>query len=179
MLTGTALQKKFTIGAMAPADGQDVLGVYAKGIAGGHASFAECPPSWEDWDRDHLDGCRLVARTDEGQLIGWAALAAVSSRCVYRGVAEVSIYIDPAAHGKGVGSSLLKALVEQSEKHGFWTLQAGIFPENVASLALHGKHGFERLGVYRGMGKMTYGPMAGQWRDVIMLERRSTIVGID
>ncbi len=158
-------------------DGDDVLSVYAEGIATGHATFQEHVPSWAQWDAKHLTDCRLVAEID-GATVGFAALAAVSARPVYRGVAEVSIYVAAAARGHGIGRKLLVALIEQSEACGLWTLQAGIFPENLASLALHRSCGFRDVGRRQRLGCMSHGAMAGQWRDIVLLERRSAIAGI-
>jgi L-amino acid N-acyltransferase YncA len=156
------------IRALEPSDWPAVARVYAAGIAGGDASFETTAPSWEDWDTGHLAHCRLVAEQD-GAVVGWAALSPTSGRCVYAGVAEVSVYVDPAVHGRGVGRALLTALVEASEAEGLWTLQAGVFPENTASLALHERCGFRVLGVHERLGRTT----EGRWRDVVRLERRS------
>lgn len=160
---------------MTPKDWQAVRAIYLEGIATGNATFETGAPDWEKWDRDHLADCRLVARKDGrpfGRVVGWAALSPVSGRCVYAGVAEVSVYIAEAARGQGVGKALLQALVEDSESHGIWTLQAGIFPENTASLALHKSCGFREVGRRERIGQMD-----GVWRDVVLLERRSRIVG--
>ena len=146
--------------------------IYNAGIATKNATFQTEAPEWEAWDQSHRKDCRLIARIDN-QVAGWAALSNVSNRCVYAGVAEVSIYIDPAFRGRGVGDQLMKKLVTESEKHGIWTLQAGIFPENEASIALHLKNGFRILGIREKIGKMEF-----VWRDTVMLERRSKMVGI-
>lgn len=123
--------------------------------------------------------CALVARDGvRGVVLGWATLAKVSDRCVYAGVAEVSVYVAAAARASGVGAAVLRALVARAEAAGVWTLQAGIFPENAASLALHARCGFREVGRRERLGKMTHGPRAGQWRDVLLLERRSGIAGI-
>ncbi len=161
---------------MSVADAQGVLAVYAEGIASGLATFQDHAPSWSDWDAKHLAACRLVAEI-EGAIVGFAALSAVSARPVYRGVAEVSIYVAARAHGQGVGRKLLAALIEHSERCGLWTLQAGIFPENVASLKLHRACGFRDVGRRERLGRMSHGPLAGQWLDVILLERRSAVAG--
>jgi L-amino acid N-acyltransferase YncA len=149
----------------------DVSRIYEEGIATGQATFQTNAPSWEEWDRNHLPHTRLVAM-DGGIVRGWAALTPVSGRCVYAGVAEVSVYIAAVARGKGVGKSLLNALVSESEKQGLWTLQAGIFPENKASIRLHEGNGFRIVGTRERIGKMN-----GAWRDTILLERRSTLIG--
>ncbi len=159
------------------ADADAVLQIYEEGIASGHATFQKLTPTWETWDKDHLPECRWVLAADS-QTLGWAALSAVSSRCVYAGVAEVSVYVSASSQGKGFGSMLLARLVTSSEEAGIWTLQAGIFPENAASVRLHQRHGFRQLGLHEKLGKMTHGPLAGKWRDVVFMERRSTKVGI-
>lgn len=150
----------------------DVERIYAAGIATGHATFESEPPSWEQFDAGKLPGQRLVA-VEDGRVLGWAAASAVSDRCVYAGVAEHSVYVDPAAGGRGTGRLLLDALIASTESAGIWTLQSGVFPENVASLALHRAAGFREVGVRERVGRMTYGPLAGQWRDVVFIERRS------
>jgi phosphinothricin acetyltransferase len=155
---------------MTAADWPAVREIYAQGIATGNATFEENPPEFEAWDRGHLAACRLVARNGD-EAAGWAALSPVSGRCVYAGVAEVSVYVRESARGRGVGLGLLNALVEESEKHGIWTLQAGIFPENVASIAIHQKAGFRIVGVREKLGCMD-----GRWRDVMLMERRSKVV---
>lgn len=159
--------------AMTPGDGERVLEIYGEGIAAGHATFETEVPSWDEWDRGHLEACRLVAEEDE-RVLGWAALSPVSDRCVYGGVAEVSVYVGEAERGRGVGSGLLRALVKASEDEGLWTLQAGIFPENEASVALHRRCGFRVVGRRERLGRLD-----GSWRDVLLLERRSDVVGGD
>ena len=151
-----------------------VRAIYAEGIATGQATFATEAPSWADWDAGHLPTCRLVATAESAPaaLLGWAALSPVSGRCVYAGVAEVSVYVAAAARGQGVGKALLAALVAESEQRGLWTLQAGIFPENAASVGLHEAVGFRVVGRRERIGQMH-----GQWRDTLLLERRSTVVG--
>jgi L-amino acid N-acyltransferase YncA len=151
--------------------------IYAAGIATGHATFEAEPPTWEQFDGGKLPGQRLVALEDGG-VVGWAAASGVSDRCVYAGVVEHSVYVDPAAAGQGLGRRLLDALVASTEAAGIWTIQSGVFPENVASLALHRAAGFREVGTRERLGRMTYGPMAGQWRDVVLLERRSDLVGL-
>jgi L-amino acid N-acyltransferase YncA len=151
-----------------------VCAIYAEGLATGNATFTTEPPTWDAWDASHLAACRLVAAAEGApeQLLGWAALSPVSSRCVYGGVAEVSVYIAAAARGQGVGRTLLTVLVAESEKQGLWTLQAGIFPENEASVHLHEAAGFRVVGRRERIGQLR-----GQWRDTLLLERRSAIVG--
>ena len=156
-----------------PRDWGSVRAIYEEGIATGDATFETEAPDWASWDAGHLDSCRLVA--DGGRrILGWAALAPVSGRCVYGGVAEVSVYVESEARGAGIGLELLTALVESSERAGLWTLQAGIFPENVASLHIHERVGFRRVGRRERLGKLH-----GRWRDVLLLERRSHRVGTE
>jgi L-amino acid N-acyltransferase YncA len=140
--------------------------IYLEGIATGNATFETESPGWENWDAKHHQHSRLVA-LEGGSLLGWAALSPVSQRRVYAGVAEVSIYVAEAARGKGVGRALLAALVEQAERNGIWTLQAGIFPENRASISLHKACGFREVGVRERIGRLR-----GVWRDVVLMERR-------
>jgi len=160
------------IRTLSPSDYPAVAEIYREGIATGQATFNTEAPSWEAWDRGHLAACRLVAVEGE-RVLGWAALCPVSDRCVYAGVAELQVYIAATARGHGVGRALLDALVAQSERAGFWTLQAGIFPENAASLALHARAGFRLVGRREKLGQMA----TGEWRDVLMLERRSGATG--
>lgn len=159
------------IGQMQPGDWPSVRAIYEQGVAGGNATFETGAPEWAVWDAKHLGQCRLTAMAG-GQVVGWAALSPVSDRCVYVGVAEVSIYVATAAQGQGVGRSLLEALVEASEQAGIWTLQAGIFPENAASVHLHESCGFRVVGRRERLGQLH-----GVWRDVLLLERRSRLVG--
>jgi phosphinothricin acetyltransferase len=157
---------------MKPADWDAVSKIYAEGIATGHATFQQTIPTWEDWNQGHLQHSRLVAREGDN-VLGWAALTPVSGRCVYAGVAEVSVYISDTARGKGVGKALLQELVNESEANNTWTLQAGIFPENKASIKIHEACGFRIIGSRERIGQMN-----GIWRDTLLLERRSRIVGI-
>jgi L-amino acid N-acyltransferase YncA/DNA-binding transcriptional ArsR family regulator len=159
-----------------PNDWPAVAAIYAEGIATGNATFETAPPSWEHWDSSHLADHRLVARIGGDQhdgVVAWAALAPVSDRCVYGGVAENSIYVAERARGLGVGRSLLTALVERAEQADIWTVQTGVFPENTASLALHHRCGFRVVGVRERPGRLH-----GRWRDVVMLERRSAVAGV-
>ena len=156
-----------------PKDWQDVKNIYLEGIATGQATFQTEAPSWEDWDEGHLKNLRYVA-VNSDEVAGWIALTPISGRCVYAGVAEVSIYISSQFRGQKVGFQLLQHLITESEIQGLWTLQAGIFPENEASLALHQKLGFRIIGLREKLGKQN-----GVWRDVNLLERRSRIAGTD
>ena len=162
-------------------DWPEVAAIYREGIATGNATFATAPPaSWEAWNVARVPGCSLVAReTVSGAVVGWAALSPTSSREVYAGVVDVSLYVGAAHRRKGIGSQLMAELIVTSESRGIWTLQAGIFPENKASLALHARHGFRRVGVRERVGYMTFGPYAGRWRDVVLMERRSKVIGGD
>ena len=161
------------IQAMLPSDWEEVRRIYLEGIATKNATFETSAPSWEMWDKAHRHDCRLVARK-EGNIVGWAALSSVSARKVYAGVVESSVYIDKEYWGWGIGDKLMGYLIKESEANGVWTLQAGIFPENKASIHLHEKHGFRILGKRDKVGKMD-----NWWRDVVLMERRSSIVGND
>ena len=155
-----------------PLHWNEVRRIYEEGLHTGNATFQTSAPEWDEWDKTHLQTGRLIAIENE-KIIGWAALTPVSGRCVYGGVAEISVYVSENARGKGVGKELLKSLIENSEANGFWTLQAGIFPENVASIKIHEATGFRIIGRREKIGKMN-----GHWRDTILLERRSQTVGI-
>jgi len=157
---------------MLPEHWPSVKKIYEEGIATGNATFQTTAPSWEEWDAAHVKNSRLAA-IENGDVLGWAALTAVSSRCVYAGVGEVSVYVATAARGKGLGKKLLQALIEASEENNFWTLQAGIFPENEASVKIHEDCGFKIIGRREKIGQMN-----GVWRDTLLLERRSKITGI-
>lgn len=158
---------------MLPAHWEVVKKIYEEGLATGNATFQTSAPSWEEWDAAHVSNSRFVA-IDNHKVIGWAALTAVSGRCVYAGVGEVSVYISEQARGKGLGKKLLEALIIESERNNFWTLQAGIFPENIASIKIHEACGFRIIGTREKLGQMN-----GVWRDTILLERRSNKVGIE
>ncbi|HVF28621.1 MAG TPA: GNAT family N-acetyltransferase [Pyrinomonadaceae bacterium] len=161
------------IDEMTSAHWELVRSIYLEGIATGNATFETQAPAWESWDAAHLTHSRLIVRVG-GTICGWAALSRVSSRCVYGGVAEVSAYVGSNHRGKGFGRALLEALVVSSERNGIWTLQAGVFPENEASIALHEACGFREVGRRERIGKLS-----GRWRDTVLLERRSMIVGVD
>ena len=155
-----------------PLHWNEVRRIYEEGLHTDNATFQTSAPEWDEWDKTHLQTGRLIAIENE-KIIGWAALTPVSGRCVYGGVAEISVYVSENARGKGVGKELLKSLIENSEANGFWTLQAGIFPENVASIKIHEATGFRIIGRREKIGQMN-----GHWRDTILLERRSQTVGI-
>ncbi|MFL6062360.1 MAG: GNAT family N-acetyltransferase [Marmoricola sp.] len=154
----------------------EVHAIYAAGIASGHATFEADPPDWEHFDAAKLSEHRFVALEGD-RVLGWVAASTVSDRCVYAGVVEHSVYVDPEAQGRGVGRALLDTLIASTEAAGIWTIQSGIFPENTASLALHRAAGFTVVGTRSRVGLMTYGPLEGQWRDVVLIERRSEVVG--
>ncbi len=147
--------------------------IYELGIATGNATFQTEAPPWDEWDKNHLRYCRLLAMDEHDIVMGWAALTPVSGRCVYAGVAEVSVYIHPHHQGKGVGKNIMEALIRESEEQNLWTLQAGIFPENKASLSLHEQMGFRKIGYREKIGQMK-----NVWRDTVLLERRSQSVGV-
>jgi len=170
----TASAQTIRIEPMTADDGAAVLEIYGQGIATGNATLEPATPDWAHWQTSHRRDCRLVARNGDGRVVGWTALGRYSTRDVYAGVAWESVYVDAAARGRGVGSALLAALVPASEEAGVWTLQAGVLVENVASLALHERAGFRRIGVQERMGR----DASGRWRDVVLLERRSAVVGI-
>jgi L-amino acid N-acyltransferase YncA len=161
-----------SIEPMQQEDWPAVRAIYLEGIATGNATFEQSAPEWEKWDAGHLLAARIVARSEAGDLLGWAALSGVSGRCVYAGVAEVSVYVAQSVRGHGVGQQLLARLIADSEAVGIWTLQAGIFPENVASIALHERAGFRIVGQRERLGQMN-----GHWRDVVLMERRSQVAG--
>ena len=158
---------------MTAADWPAVRAIYEAGIETGDATFETEAPTWEAWDAEHLERPRLVATDPDGKVLGWVALSAYSDRCVYAGVAWESVYVAPEAQGRGIGRALLEAVIPASEAAGVWTLQAGILPENAPSLALHERCGFRRVGVRERMGR----DAVGRWRDVVLLERRSTVAG--
>lgn len=157
-----------TIRPMAPADAEAVLALYQAGLDGGNASFEITAPTWEAFDTGRLDEHRFVATGERDEVLGWVAVTPVSARPVYAGVVEHSIYVSPAAQGRGVGRALLEALIESTERAGIWTIQSGVFPENTPSLALHRACGFRTVGIRSRLGKH-----GDRWRDVVLLERRS------
>ena len=159
-------------------DWPQVQAIYAEGIAGGHATFETETPSWESFDSGKLPGLRLVA-VDGDQVLGWAAASATSARPAYFGVVEHSVYVAPSARSRGIGHMLLDAIIDAAEAEGIWTMQSGVFPENAHSLALHSAHGFRIVGRRERVARMSYGPLAGVWRDTVLIERRSSRVGSD
>ncbi len=165
--------RQVIIEAMKPEDWETVREIYRAGLATGQASFETAVPTWETWDKSKRPDCRLIARNDE-QIIGWAALSPISSRAAYAGAAEVSVYVSADARGNGVGKALLQTLVSASEQANVWTLQASIFPENVASVELHKTCGFKIVG-FRDKIAQHF----GVWRNTVILERRSSVVGVD
>jgi phosphinothricin acetyltransferase len=172
-VSGDSAANAVVVRAMREEDWSSVRRIHEEGIATGQATFETAPDvSWGAWDGAHMRPCRLVAECAE-DVVGWAALAPVSSRCVYGGVGEVSIYVAAAERGKGIGRMLMERLVEASEQAGLWMLQAGIFPENLASLRLHHACGFREVGRRERLGRL-----GDAWKDVLLLERRSSIVGV-
>ena len=163
---------EYTLDKMTAADWEAVRDIYLEGIATRNATIETEAPDWDEWNANHRSDCRLVARYDD-IVLGWAVLSPVSQRIAYSGVAEVSIYVAASARGTGVGKALLGALIKTSEEAGVWSLQAGIFPENTASIALHKGVGFREIGVQEHKGFLD-----GVWRDVVLMERRSQVVGV-
>jgi len=157
------------IDPMSASDWEQVRAIYLEGLRSGHSTFETEAPSWEKWDEGHLQSARLVMRDGE-TIFGWAALSPVSKRQVYRGVAEVTVYVGENARGQGIGRALLEALIDESEKNGIWTLQASIFPENVASVQLHLRCGFREVGRRERIAMLN-----GVWRDTLLFERRSKL----
>ena len=162
----------FAVRRLTDDDWPAVRGIYEAGIATGNATFETNAPSWERWDSSHLAEHRLIASSTDGEVVGWAALAPVSDRCAYVGVAENSVYIHPEHAGHGLGRMLLESLIRGAEQAGIWTVQTGIFPENAASIALHLRCGFRIIGRRERIGRLN-----GIWRDTLLLERRSTLAG--
>jgi L-amino acid N-acyltransferase YncA len=163
-----------TIRNLEPGDWTAVREIYEQGIATGDATLETSAPEWQAWDQSHVARHRFVALSDSGEIAGWAALTPVSGRCVYAGVAEVSVYVGSRFRGQKIGDLLLKHLILESEKGGYWTLQVGIFTENAPSTRLHERNGFRMIGYRENIGKMK-----GVWRSVNLLERRSKVTGID
>jgi L-amino acid N-acyltransferase YncA len=164
---------KIKFRSMTTGDWDEVAEIYLEGIKTSNATFEKEIPLREAWDSNHLKTCRIVATIDN-RVVGWAALSPVSGRCVYGGVAEVSVYVSEQYKGQKIGTRLLEQLVSESENAGLWTLQAGVFPENIASIKIHEKVGFRQVGYREKIGKMD-----SVWRDTILLERRSKVTGTD
>lgn len=164
---------------MRPDDWTEVERIYAQGIEDGEATFETTTPTWATFDRSRLSSARLVATDDAGRIVGWAAASAVSSRPAYAGVVEHSVYIARDARGGGVGRALLDAFIEAAEEAGVWTIQSSVFPENTASLRLHERAGFRIVGRRERIARAGVGPRTGQWRDTVVIERRSTRNGND
>ncbi|MEW9095454.1 MAG: N-acetyltransferase family protein [Clostridiaceae bacterium] len=165
---------EYVIEEMKSSDWEQVKNIYLEGIKTGTATFQTEAATWENWDKGHLNSCRLVARSSN-DILGWVALSPTSSRCVYFGVAEVSIYIGEKYNGQGIGTALLKNLFKLSEENGIWTLQSVIIKENTSSILLHKKCGFREVGIREKIAKMG----DGAWHDTVLMERRSKIVGIN
>jgi L-amino acid N-acyltransferase YncA len=166
------------IRALVESDWPEVSTIYAAGIATGNATFAPEPPGWEQFAASHLLDHSAVA-VEHGRVIGWISVAPVSARAVYAGVVEHSVYVHPDAAGRGVGAELLGWLIASTEAVGIWTIQSAIFPENAASLRLHERLGFRVVGRRERIGRMSFGPFADQWRDTVLIERRSGVAGAD
>jgi phosphinothricin acetyltransferase len=166
------------IRSLRPEDWKAVELIHRAGIVTGHATFESEPPTWEHFDESKLPDLRFVA-ADGDTVVGWVAAGPTSSRAVYRGVVEHSVYVDPAVRGRGVGAALLARLCTAADASGYWTIQSSIFPENAASVGLHMRHGFRPVGTRERIALMTYGPLAGTWRDTLLVERRSGRDGED
>ncbi|MGW1138459.1 N-acetyltransferase family protein [Streptomyces zhihengii] len=167
----TATETGIRIAPLRPEHAQQVLAIYRLGIDEGNATFETTAPTWETFDKAKLPDHRLVALHEDGRVLGWAAAVPVSDRCAYAGVVEHSVYVHPAARGRGVGLALLEALLASTDAAGIWTVQSGIFPENTASLALHQRAGFRVIGTRERIGRHH-----GAWRDVVLVERRSPVI---
>lgn len=167
------MKGKVEIKAMLPEHWKDVSKIYKEGIDTGMATFEKEIPTWKTWNNGHLKECRIIAQINQ-EIVGWAALSPVSSRCVYGGVGEVSVYVDKEFKRNNIGKKLLQKLINESEKNGLWTIQSGVFPENIASIKLHKKLGFRQIGYREKIGKLD-----GVWKDNILLERRSKLIGIN
>jgi len=161
------------IRSMEPSDWLAVADIYKQGIETGNATFQQSIPTWEEWNAAHVLNCRLVAETDN-MIAGWAALSLVSARAVYSGVAEVSVYVGNKYKGQHIGTTLLESIISESERCGFWTLQSGIFPENIASIAIHKKTGFREIGYREKVANLK-----NVWKNTVLFERRSTVTGVE
>jgi L-amino acid N-acyltransferase YncA len=172
--------KTLFFSTMTASDWPEVKRIYEEGIATGSGTFeGEAAASWDDFIRPKIAACCFVGRDENGVMLGWAVLSPYSARKVYAGVAEAGVYVAETARGCGVGSAIMIELIRVAETQGIWTIQGATFPENTGSIALQQKHGFRIVGRRERIGKMKTGPFAGQWRDTILLERRSLNVGRD
>jgi L-amino acid N-acyltransferase YncA len=172
--------KTLVFSTMTTGDWPEVKRIYEEGIVTGSGTFESEPAaSWEDFIRPKIAACCLVARDENSVMLGWAVLSPYSARKVYAGVVEAGVYVAEKARGNGIGSAILAELIRVAETHGIWTIQGATFPENAASIALQQKYGFRIVGRRERIGRMKTGPFAGQWRDTILLERRSKVVGVD
>lgn len=162
-------------------DWEDVKAIFIEGIEGGNSSFETQPaPSFEAWMDGKYPSCCIIARDNEsGKALAWASMSSVSKRFVFRGVAELSLYVTFSAHGRGIGKRMMEEVLKLSEEANIWTVQSGIFPENEVSINLHKKFGFRVVGVREKIGKMLMGPHTGKWRDIVLMERRSAVAGND
>ena len=167
------------IRGMTSVDWPDIERIYRQGIEDGEATFETETPAWDAFDATRLAEPRLVAVDESGRLLGWAAATTVSSRPAYRGVIEHSVYVDRNARGEGVGRALLDAFVIAADRAGFWTIQSSVFPDNAASLRLHESAGFRVIGIRQRIARSALGPHAGQWRDTVLIERRSMVNGLN
>jgi phosphinothricin acetyltransferase len=169
---------KMSFATMTAGDWPEVQRIYVEGISTGLATFeSSAPATWGEFIRTKVAECCLVARDATDALAGWATLTPVSYRSVYRGVAEASVYVGGSFRGRGVGDGLMEELIRLAEAKGFWTLQSSTFPQNHASIAVQKRHGFHIVGIREKIGLMTHGPLAGQWCDTLLLERRSAAIG--
>lgn len=170
------MSRDFDVRPMQEADWPAVRRIFQQGIETGHSTFEEKAPDWETFDTSRLKAHRIVAEAPGRGVLGWAAVSAVSSRPAYAGVVEHSIYVAAEARGLGLGKAILQALIDSTERDGVWTIQSSVFPENQSSLRIHESAGFRVIGHRSRIARMTYGPAAGQWRDTLLLERRSPAV---
>ena len=164
------MKNKITIKSMLPEHWPEVSIIYQDGVETGMATFEKEIPSWEVWDSNHIKACRIIAVLNK-KIVGWAALSPVSSRCVYGGVGEVSVYVSNGFRGNQIGEKLLRRLIMESEENGLWTIQSGVFPENIGSIKLHEKVGFRKIGYREKIGALN-----GVWKDNILLEKRSKLI---
>ncbi len=164
------MKNKITIKSMLPEHWSEVAIIYQDGVETGMATFEKEIPSWEVWDSNHIKACRIIAVLNK-KIVGWAALSPVSSRCVYGGVGEVSVYVSNGFRGNQIGEKLLRRLIMESEENGLWTIQSSVFPENIGSIKLHEKVGFRKIGYREKIGALN-----GVWKDNILLEKRSKLI---